>query len=67
MQQHYATKASPQVRIKKRKNCPSLVPRNATIARHLDIVKIILHGFFNQKQGNMFLMLELCLKEHGAF
>jgi len=65
MQKHYVTKASPQVRRKKRKNCPSLVPRYATIARHLNVVKIILHGTFDEK--NMFLMLELCLKEHGAF
>jgi len=67
MQKHYVTKASPQVRIKKRKNCPSLVPRHATIARHLNVVKIILHGTFDEKKGNTFLMLELCLKERGAF
>jgi len=67
MQKHYATKASPQVRIKKRKNCPSLVQRYATIPRHLNVVKIILHGTFDDKKGNTFLMLELCLQEHGAF
>jgi len=47
MQKHYATKASSQVRVKKRKNCPSLAPRYATIARHLNVVKIILHGTFD--------------------
>jgi len=50
MQKHYATKASPQVRVKKRKNCPSLVPSYATIARHLNDVKIILHGTFDEKK-----------------
>jgi len=50
MQKHYATKASPQVRIKKRKNGPSLVPRYATIARHLNVVRIILHGTFDEKK-----------------
>jgi len=67
MQKHYATKAPPQVRIKKRNKCPSLVPRYATIARHLNVVKIILHGTVDEKKGNTFLMLELCIKEHGAF
>jgi len=42
-------KASPKVRIKKRKNCPSLVPRYATITKHLNVVKIILHGTFDEK------------------
>jgi len=50
MQKHYATKASPQVRIKKRKNRPRLAPRYATIARHLNVVKIILHGTFDEKK-----------------
>jgi len=50
MQKHYATKASPHVRVKKRKNCPSLVPRYTTVARHLNIVKIILHGTFDEKK-----------------
>jgi len=43
-------KASLQVRVKKRKNCPSLVPRYATIARHLNVVKMILHGTFDEKK-----------------
>jgi len=43
MQKHYETKASPQARVKKRKNCPSLVPRCATIARQLNVVKIVFH------------------------
>ena len=67
MQKHFATKASPQVRVKKRKNCPSLVPRCATIARHLNVVKIILHGTCDEIKWNTFLILELYLKEHGAF
>jgi len=50
MQKHYATKASPQVRVKKRKDCPSLAPRYATIARHLNVMKIILHGTFDEKK-----------------
>jgi len=50
MQKHYATKASPQVRVKKRKKCPSLVPRYATIERHLNVVKRILHGTFDEKK-----------------
>jgi len=50
MLKHYATKASPQVRLKKRKNYPILVPRYATIARHLNVVKIILHGTFDEKK-----------------
>jgi len=48
MQKLYATKAWPQVRVKKRKNCPNLVSRCATIARHLNVVKIILHGTFDE-------------------
>jgi len=53
MQKHYATKASPQVRIKKRKNCPILVPRYATIARHLNVVKIICALHFWREKSEM--------------
>jgi len=67
MQKHYTTKASPQVRIKKQKNCQSLVPRYATVARHFNVVKIILHGTFDQKKVKYVLMLDLCLKTRGAF
>jgi len=47
-------------------NCPSHVPRYATIARHLNVVKLTLHGTF-EKKWNTLLMLELCLKEHDKF
>jgi len=32
------------------KSCPSLVPRYATITRHLNVVKIILHGTFDERK-----------------
>jgi len=35
---------------KKAKDCLSLVPRYATTARHLYVVKIILHGTFDEKK-----------------
>jgi len=59
MQKHYATKASPQARVKKRKNCPNLVPRYATTARHLNVVKKILHGTFDEKKVK-------CVSDAGA-
>jgi len=46
-------KSSPQVRTKKRKSCPSLVPRYVTIARHLNVIKIILHGIFDEKKSEI--------------
>jgi len=55
-QQNYLPKplphaqASPQVRIKKRKSCPGLVPSHATIARHLNVVKIIFYCTFDKKK-----------------
>jgi len=39
VQTDYATKTSPHVRIKKRKSCSSLKPRDATLARYLNVVK----------------------------
>jgi len=35
--------------------------------KNLNVVKIILHGTFDNKKVKHVLMLELCLKEHGAF
>jgi len=35
---------------KEAKNCPSPVPRYATIARHLNVVKMILHRTFDEKK-----------------
>jgi len=47
---------------KKRKNCPGLVPRYATIARHLNVVKIILHGTFDEKKVKYVSDAEALLK-----
>ena len=52
---------------KEAKKLSSLVPRYATIERHLNVVKMILLGTFDEKKRNTFLMLELCLKEDGVF
>jgi len=68
VQKHYATKVSPQVRIKKRKrlsesrttlrhNSKALERCENNCARH----------FWREKKWNTFLMLEFCLKEHGTF
>ena len=38
---------------KEAKSCPSLVPRYATITRHLNVVKITLHGTFDERKNEL--------------